>query len=169
MKAIELQRLILSSNGARLLAVRKVTQENQGKKTAGIDGVHSLTPKQRTKMAHKLQLEVRALPVRRVWIPKPGKEEKRPLGIPTMEDRARQAITLFALEPMWEAKFEPNSYGFRPGRSTWDATEAIFSALKDPIFIYLHQIPFSSKVNMEIRFSIVYQALRDSNRNLSVH
>ncbi len=84
-KARELQRLILSSNGARLLAVRKVTQENQGKKTAGIDGVHSLTPKQRTKMAHKLQLEVRALPVRRVWIPKPGKEEKRPLGIPTME------------------------------------------------------------------------------------
>jgi RNA-directed DNA polymerase len=67
--------------------------------------------------------------VRRVWIPKPGKAEKRPLGIPTMHDRALQALLKMALEPEWEAKFEPNSYGFRPGRSAHDAVEAIFTAI----------------------------------------
>lgn len=66
------------------------------------------------------------LPVRRVWIPKPGKTEQRPLGIPTMCDRASQALAKLALEPEWEARFEPNSYGFQPGRSCHDAIAAIF-------------------------------------------
>jgi len=66
-------------------------------------------------------------PVRRIYVPKPGKEEKRPLGIPVMLDRAHQHLVKQALEPEWEAKFEPNSYGFRPGRSCHDAIEAIFS------------------------------------------
>ncbi|WP_375514384.1 group II intron reverse transcriptase/maturase [uncultured Nostoc sp.] len=69
-------------------------------------------------------------PTRRVWIPKPGTEEKRPLGIPTMFDRALQALVKLALEPEWEARFEPNSYGFRPGRSCHDAIGAIFCAIK---------------------------------------
>ncbi|HBL12512.1 MAG TPA: hypothetical protein DD379_14125, partial [Cyanobacteria bacterium UBA11162] len=58
---------------------------------------------------------------RRVWIPKPGSPEPRPLGIPTIADRALQALVKAALEPEWEAKFEPNSYGFRPGRACHDA------------------------------------------------
>ena len=68
--------------------------------------------------------------MRRVWIPKPGKDEKRPLGIPVMEDRARQALVKLALEPEWEAKFEPNSYGFRPARSCQDAIEAIYRQIR---------------------------------------
>jgi RNA-directed DNA polymerase len=69
-------------------------------------------------------------PVRRVWIPKPGKEEKRPLGIPPMIERCKQALAKMVLEPEWEAKFEPNSYGFRPGRSCHDAREAIFNIIR---------------------------------------
>ena len=67
--------------------------------------------------------------MRRIWISKPGKPEKRPLGIPTMADRARQALVKLALEPQWEAQFEPNSYGFRPARSSHDAVSAIFKAI----------------------------------------
>ncbi len=110
-KAIRrLQKLLLQSFFAKAIAVRRVTQDNQGKKTAGIDGIKSLTPKQRLEMVYKLEpLTGKAKSVRRVWIPKPGKNEKRPLGIPTMEDRARQCLVKLALEPEWEARFEPNS------------------------------------------------------------
>lgn len=124
-----LQRLLMKSWSARCLAVRRVTQDNQGKKTAGVDGVKSLTPPQRLEMTRELELSRRAQPTRRVWIPKPGKAEKRPLGIPTMHDRAAQALTKLALEPEWEAKFEAGSYGFRPGRSCHDAVAAIFSSI----------------------------------------
>ncbi len=77
-----LQRLLLKSQSARLLAVRRVTQENQGKRTAGVDGVKSLTPPQRLRLAQTLRLEQKAHPVRRVWIAKPDSPERRPLGIP---------------------------------------------------------------------------------------
>jgi RNA-directed DNA polymerase len=110
---------------AKLLAVRRVTQVNKGKKTAGIDGVKSLSPTQRLKLVQELKLSEKSKPVRRIWIPKPGKSEKRPLGIPTMADRAKQALVKLVLEPEWEAKFEPNSYGFRPIRSCQDAIDAI--------------------------------------------
>jgi RNA-directed DNA polymerase len=70
------------------------------------------------------------LPVRRTYIDKPGSQEKRPLGIPTIRDRAYQALVKLALEPEWEAKFEPNSYGFRPGRGAHDAIEAIFNFIR---------------------------------------
>jgi RNA-directed DNA polymerase len=106
-----------------------VTQDNTGKKTAGVDGQKSLTPKQRLDLVTKLHLGTKVRPTRRVWIPKPGTEEKRPLGIPTMNDRALQALVKLALEPEWEARFEPNSYGFRPGRSCHDAIEAIYIAI----------------------------------------
>ena len=121
-----LQKLLLKSWSAKCLAVRKVTQDNQGKKTAGVDGIKNLTPQQRLLMVNKLKLTSKASLTRRVWIPKPGKAEKRPLGIPTMEDRARQGLAKLALEPEWEARFEPNSYGFRPGRGCHDAIDAIF-------------------------------------------
>ncbi len=121
-----LQRLLSKSYYAKLLAVRQVTQLNRGKNTPGIDGIKSLTPAKRVELAQNLIITQKAKPVRRVWIPKPGKDEKRPLGIPTIEDRARQALVKMALEPYWEAKFEGTSYGFRPGRSTRDAVEKIF-------------------------------------------
>jgi RNA-directed DNA polymerase len=125
-----LQKTLMKSWSARALAVRRVTQDNQGKKTAGVDGVKSLTPKQRLELTGNLNLGAKVSPTRRVWIPKPGTEEKRPLGIPTMKDRALQALVKLALEPEWEARFEPNSYGFRAGRSCHDAIEAIFLAIR---------------------------------------
>lgn len=125
-----LQRLLMKSWSAKCIAVRKVTQDNQGKKTAGVDGVKSLSPKARLKLAKQLRITGKSKPTRRVWIPKPGKDEKRPLGIPTIHDRALQALVKMALEPEWEAKFEPNSYGFRPGRAAHDAIEAVFKGVK---------------------------------------
>ncbi len=127
----KLQRLLLSSSAARHLAVRRVTQDNQGKRTAGIDGRASLKPHERLQLVQDLNvLEGEAMPLRRTSIPKPGTAERRPLGIPTMDNRARHALVKLALEPEWEAKFEPNSYGFRPGRSTHDAIGAIFLSIK---------------------------------------
>jgi RNA-directed DNA polymerase len=125
----KLQRLLIKSQSAKLLAVRRVAQDNQGKRTAGVDGLKSLPPQQRLKLAKDLEVGKKAHPVRRIWIPKAGTNEKRPLGIPTMKDRAGQTLVKFALEPEWEAKFEPNSYGFRPGRSAHDAIEAIFLSI----------------------------------------
>ncbi|NES07973.1 MAG: group II intron reverse transcriptase/maturase [Okeania sp. SIO2F4] len=131
------QRLLTKSYCARLLAVRRVTQDNQGKKTAGIDGIKNLPPMQRFNLVDLLNTRyLKASPTRRVWIPKPGRDEKRPLGIPTMYDRALQALVKLGMEPEWEARFEPNSYGFRPGRSTHDAIEAIFLSIeKKPKYI----------------------------------
>jgi RNA-directed DNA polymerase len=122
-----LQKLLLSSTNAKLLAVRKVTQDNQGRNTPGIDGVAKLTQAARMGLVEKMKLDQKSKPVRRIWIPKPGKIEKRPLGIPTIEERGKQALVKLALEPEWEAKFEVNSYGFRPGRSAHDAPEAIYT------------------------------------------
>ena len=121
---------MISSRSARALSVRRVTQDNQGKKTAGVDGVKSLTPKQRLTLMNEIKMDSKVKPTRRVWIPKPGTDEKRPLGIPTMNDRALQALVKLVLEPEWEARFEPNSYGFRPGRSCHDAVGAIFNAIR---------------------------------------
>ncbi|WP_243900479.1 group II intron reverse transcriptase/maturase [Hymenobacter defluvii] len=125
----QLQKLLSKSRAAKLLAVRKVTQDNQGKRTAGIDGVKSLTDTQRLRLSRQLSFRCAAKPLRRVWIPKPGSTEKRPLGIPVMRDRALQALVKLALEPEWEARFEPNSYGFRPGRSAHDAIGAIYNCI----------------------------------------
>ncbi len=113
-----------------MIAVRRVTQDNRSKKTAGVDGVKSLTPKQRLALVGQLRLTGKSRPTRRVWIPKPGKDEKRPLGIPTMYDRALQALVKQALEPECVARYYPESYGFRPGRSCHDAIEAIFLTIK---------------------------------------
>jgi RNA-directed DNA polymerase len=134
-----LQRLLLHSWSARCLAVRRVTQENRGKRTPGIDGVASLTPIERLTLAKRLRnwSSWTVAPIRRTYIPKPGTDEKRGLGIPVMADRACQALVKLALEPEWEAQFEPNSYGFRPGRSPHDAIEAIFSHIRlKPKFVF---------------------------------
>jgi len=125
-----LQHLLLKSRAAKLLAVRRVTQDNQGKNTPGIDGIKSLTPHQRGALAAHLHTLPIGRPTRRVWIPKRGTDDKRPLSIPTLHDRALQALVKRVLEPEWEARFEPNSYGFRPGRSVHDAIGAIFIAIE---------------------------------------
>ena len=126
----KLQKTLMRSWSNKALAVRRVTQENRGKKTAGVDGVKSLSPIARMKLIGQLKLTGRSKPTRRVWIPKPGKDEKRPLGIPTMHDRALQGVVKAALEPEWEAYFEATSYGFRPGRSCHDAIKHIQTAIQ---------------------------------------
>jgi RNA-directed DNA polymerase len=130
----KLQKLLMKSRAARLLAVRRVTQENQGKNTAGVDGIKDIPPNLRLVLAEQIHPrrweDIKPRPVRRVWIPKPGKTEKRPLGIPVMRDRAHPCLIKLALEPEWEAHFEPYSYGFRPGRCAQDAKGAIFNAIR---------------------------------------
>lgn len=127
-----LQRLLLRSYSARNLAVRQVSQDNRGKNTPGVDGISRLTPKQRMRMVKELRnLSPKPAPIRRVYIPKASNpNERRPLGIPILCDRAEQALVKLALEPEWEARFEPNSYGFRPGRCPQDAIEAIFNHIR---------------------------------------
>jgi RNA-directed DNA polymerase len=129
-KVRKLQRTLMRSWSNKVLAVRRVTQDNQGKNTAGVDGVKSLSPDKRCELVGQLKLTGKSRPTRRVWIPKPGKTEKRPLGIPTMYDRALQGVLKNALEPEWEAHFEPNSYGFRPGRSCHDAIKQIKNCIQ---------------------------------------
>jgi RNA-directed DNA polymerase len=133
-----LQKLLINSWSAKCLAVRRVTKQspltplNKGGikgGMAGVDGVKTLSPVARIKLVGRLKIGSKAQPLRRIWIPKPGKTEKRPLGIPTIHDRALQTLAKMALEPEWEAKFEPNSYGFRPGRSCHDAIEAIWVSI----------------------------------------
>ncbi len=129
-KVKNLQKLLARATSNKLLAIRRVTQENHGKHTAGVDGVVCDTPETRMRLFHEgLTLKgYRPKPVRRVYIPKPGGKQ-RPLGIPTVRDRVMQAIVKAALEPEWEARFEANSYGFRPGRCTMDALGAIHTTL----------------------------------------
>ena len=149
----KLQKTLMNSWSCKVLAVRRVTQENRGKKTAGVDGIKTLSPEARLSLVRQLKITGRSKPTRRVWIPKPGRkgafklsdwlrninqgllkppsrDEKRPLGIPTMYDRALQGVVKAALEPEWEARFEPNSYGFRPGRSCHDAIKQIKNAIQ---------------------------------------
>jgi RNA-directed DNA polymerase len=125
-----LQKLLMKSRSAKLLSVRKVTQDNQGKSTAGVDGIKSLNPDQRFDLVDSLKLTGKSKPTRRVMIPKPGTSEERPLGIPCMIERAKQMLVKLALEAEWEAVFETNTYGFRNGRGAHDAIEAIFKSIK---------------------------------------
>lgn len=127
-----LQTRLLNSLDSKLLSVRKVTTENKGRKTPGVDGRIYSTPEEKIKLASKLKLDGKASPIRRVEIPKRGHPNQlRPLGIPTVEDRAKEALCRLALEPEWEARFEADSYGSRPGRCCHDAIEAVYVALSN--------------------------------------
>jgi RNA-directed DNA polymerase len=124
-----LQKLLVRSRSAKRLAVRRVTQQNAGRTTPGIDGVVCRTPESRMRLAAGLSLRsYRPQPVRRVHIPK-SDGRTRPLGIPTIRDRALEMLVKMALEPEWETRFETNSYGFRPGRCTMDAIVALHLTL----------------------------------------
>jgi RNA-directed DNA polymerase len=126
-KVRNLQKLMLRSRSNALVAVRRVTQLNAGRLTAGVDGEVVMGAEQRAEMAHWLQHRAEPWsprPVKRVYVPKKD-GRRRPLGIPVIADRCLQALTVNALEPEWEARFEPKSYGFRPGRGCHDAIVAI--------------------------------------------
>lgn len=130
-KLHEYQNSLINMREAKLLSIRKVTQENMGKRTAGVDNVSKLNGTQRLKLMDKMKIDGKASPIRRVWLDKPGTTEKRPLGIPTILDRAKQQLVKLAVEPQWEAKFEGHSFGFRPGRSTMDAITRVWAYLQN--------------------------------------
>ena len=135
-KVRSLQKLMLRSRSNTLVSVRQVTQRNAGRRTAGIDGEVALTSRDRADVAVRVHHTIsswKPRSVKRVYIPKAGNKTKlRPLGIPVVMDRCHQARARNALEPEWEARFEPKSYGFRPGRSCQDAIGAIYTVCAGP-------------------------------------
>jgi RNA-directed DNA polymerase len=133
-KVRNLQKLMLRSRANALLSVRRVTEINAGRGTAGVDGQVVMVAQHKAEMADWVQHRARPWsprPVRRVYVPK-SDGRRRPLGIPVIADRCLQALTVNALEPEWEARFEPKSYGFRPGRGCHDAIVAIHTTASRP-------------------------------------
>jgi len=127
-----LQKLMLRSRSNALVAVRRVTEINAGRKTPGVDGFTALRDTSKAALVEWSQSRAstwKPMAVKRVYIPK-NNGKQRPLGIPVIRDRVIQALVLNALEPEWEARFEPRSYGFRPGRGCHDAIEAIYRVMR---------------------------------------
>ena len=127
-KVKALQHLLTHSLSGKLIAVKRVT-ENSGKRTSGVDKVTWETPQKKIEAVHSLKSRgYKPLPLKRVYIPK-SNGKMRPLGIPTMKDRAMQALYLLGLDPISETTADSNSYGFRKGRSTADAIHQCYIAL----------------------------------------
>jgi RNA-directed DNA polymerase len=131
-KVRNLQKLMLRSHANALVSVRRVTEVNAGRRTAGVDGKVAVSAQDKAELVDWVQHRATPWsprPVRRVYVPKTN-GRRRPLGIPVIADRALQALVVNAVEPEWEARFEPRSYGFRPGRGCHDAIKAIHEAGK---------------------------------------
>lgn len=126
-----LMKLMLRSRANLYASVRRVTQDNPGKRTPGVDGQLASTATERDQLIHQMSRYTlhRVKPTRRIYIPKRN-GKTRPLGIPCLVDRVAQAMVKNALEPSWEARFEPHSYGFRPGRSAHDALQYTWQCLR---------------------------------------
>ena len=129
-KVHALQRRIIGSLDARLIAVKRVTTENKRRNIASVSGQKAISDEMKMKLVSKLKLDGKTKAIRRVYITKSEKRNVRLLGIVTIEDRAKQMLAKLALEPEWEAVFEPNSYGFRPGRSCHNAIASLFLSLQ---------------------------------------
>jgi len=130
-KATSLQKLILKSTAARMMAIRQVTQLNAGKKTAGVDGKASLSYEERFALSEQLRQSInnwKHSKLREIPIPKKN-GKTRLLKVPTIADRAWQCLVKYALEPAHEATFHARSYGFRTGRSAHDAQKILFTNL----------------------------------------
>lgn len=125
-----LQNRLIQSLDAKLLSIRQVTTLNLGKNTSGYDDKIYKTPKEKLDLAYQLKIDGKSDIQLRIDISQPGKKQSRALGIPTLRDRAKQNLVKLALEPEWEAVFEPSSYGFRPGKSCQDAIETIFMSTR---------------------------------------
>lgn len=136
-KVRDLQKKLVNLTPTKFIAIRRISQDNRNPQTMGVDGISFLTPAQRVDLVNEIQIDGKTDPISRVLIDKTD-EKQTYLGIPTMKDRAKQCLLLLALEPEWEAKFEPNSYGFRPGRSYQDARAAICQTLKQKAKYVFH-------------------------------
>jgi RNA-directed DNA polymerase len=157
-QARNLMKLLSRSTCAIVLGVRKITQDNKGKNTPGVDGEKAETPAKRVRLVKRLLDNAqkgwdsyKAKPLKRKMIPK-ANGKKRPLSIPTIEDRAVQAVIKSALEPYYEAQFESCSYGFRPAMSAHDAISAIFNAthLKPKWVLDADIASFFDNINHEV-------------------
>lgn len=141
-KCLRFQKLLFNSYSARMIAIRQVTQLNKGKKTAGIDGKKNLNFKERFLLEKELKEQANKWKhegLREIKIPKPD-GSKRVLKVPTIKDRAWQALVKLILEPAHEATFHPRSYGFRAGRSTHDAQKHIYDLLRKQAIGYKKQV-----------------------------
>ena len=146
-KVRDLQRMLVRSSAALKLAIKRVTQINKGKKTPGLDGFRAVNDKQRGELFVKMRnMNInlhKPKPAYRIHIPKKN-NKTRPLSIPVIIDRVYQELLRMALEPQWEFKFEPISYGFRPKRRAHDAMERIFYNVKNGNWCWVFEGDFKS-------------------------
>ncbi len=145
-----IQRILINSPAALKVAIRRVTLINKGRRTAGLDGFRALSDAQRGKLFVEMRdiniNKYKPKPVKRIQIPKKN-NKTRPLGIPVIIDRVIQELFRMAMEPQWEFRFEPISYGFRPARRVHDAMERIFHDVHLGKFVYVLEGDFKSCFN----------------------
>lgn len=153
----KIQNRLIKSRNAKLLAVHTVTTANKGKRSAGPDGIKNPSEYRKFKMVDDLRISLTPGPILRKWIPKPGKQEERPLGIPNLIDRAHQSLIVMALEPQWETRFTDTMFGFRPGRGPHDAIAYTQLCLrKSPRWLLDADIEkFFDKINHEALMGLV--------------
>lgn len=146
-KVRDLQRMLVRSSAALKLAIKRVTQINKGRRTPGIDGYLALSDEEKGKLFTKMRNRDINLhkpkPTYRIYIPKKN-GKTRPLSIPTIMDRVYQELLRMALEPQWECRFEPISYGFRPARGVHDAMQRIFLDVKGIKFTHVYEGDFKA-------------------------